>query len=430
MIYSSPTANSNLNTIQNPNFYGRRLFLCIVGSLFTWSWAQPEEQPEKPHTIILISMDGFRWDYLERTDTPNMDYLAAHGVRAKALIPVFPTKTFPNHLSIVTGLYPENHGIVSNRMYDPVFDANFWIGEGSEPARDGRWHEGEPIWVTAEKQGQTTATMFWPGADAEIQGVRPTYWSYYDGTVPNNSRVQQVLSWLDLPEDKRPILITLYFSDTDSWAHTVGPEATEMETVIRGLDGIIGTLIDSLRARDLLDSVNIIITSDHGMTETSRDRVIFLDDYINLEDATVVDWSPVAKILPNEGMEPSVYNALVDAHPNLSVYRKQEIPERFRYRNHRRITPIICIADQGWEISSHEYFDSRPDAYTGGTHGYDNQLSSMHAIFIGSGPSLKDGLVVDPFMNLHIYELMCHILGLQPAQNDGSLDSVMVMLER
>ncbi|MFQ6674019.1 MAG: ectonucleotide pyrophosphatase/phosphodiesterase, partial [Fidelibacterota bacterium] len=363
-------------------------------------------------------------------ETPNLDALAASGVRAEALIPVFPSKTFPNHLTMVTGLYPEHHGIVSNTMYDDQFDAWYFIGPGSEPVRESRWYEGEPIWVTAEKQDQTTASYFWPASEVEIGGVRPTYWYTYDGSVPNEDRVKQVVNWLDLPDSERPTFITLYFGDTDSWGHTYGPDAPEMETVIRQLDATVGNLMDSLEERDLLDEVNVLVTSDHGMVETSRDSIIFLDDYISVDDIMVVDWSPVAMIRPSDGMEDTIYNVLKGAHPRLTVYRKEEIPQRFHYRDHRRITPIIAIASEGWSITTHGYFDSHPTAYTGGDHGYDNQLKSMGALFIASGPALKDGLVVRPFQNIHLYELICHILSLQSLENDGSLDSVMVMLER
>ena len=414
------------------NFSWIILLLVVIWGSHLWSCKPADDESEiyqfKP-TVILVSLDGFRWDYMEKTETPSLDYLAASGVRAEALIPVFPTHTFPNHFTIITGLYPENHGIVSNRMYDPEFDAFFWIGEDSEPARDGRWYEGEPIWVTTEKQGQISATMFWPGSDAEIQGIRPTYWSTYDGSVSNKDRVDTVLTWLALPDSERPTFITLYFSDVDSWGHYYGPDAPEMDSVIQAMDGTIGMLLDSLRERDYLDDINLIVASDHGMTPSSRDQVIFLDDYINLDDVQIVDWTPVAAIRPNEGMEDSIYHALAGAHPNLSVYRKNDIPERLFYRNHRRISPFIGIADEGWSITSHDYFDTHPSAYTGGTHGYDNRLTSMRGIFIASGPAFKNDLVVESFGNIHIYELICHILSLQPAENDGSLDSVVVLLK-
>ncbi|MFQ6615295.1 MAG: ectonucleotide pyrophosphatase/phosphodiesterase [Fidelibacterota bacterium] len=399
----------------------------LIGGLTLGSCGTLETVPPVS-PLVLISMDGFRWDYMDRTETPNMDYLVDHGVKAESMIPVFPSKTFPNHITIVTGLYPENHGIVSNTMYDEVFDAWYRIGQGSESVKESRWYEGEPIWVTAERQGETAATFFWPASEAEISGIRPTYWYAYDGSVPNAQRIQQVIRWLDLPNDERPDFITLYFSDADSWGHRVGPEDPRMDSVIHELDAAIGMLLDTLRARDSLDDMNMIVTSDHGMTATSPDRVIFLDDYINLEDVLVVDWSPVAMIRPNPGMEEAVYARLNEAHPSMAVYRKEEIPERFHYRNHRRITPLVCVADEGWSISYRAYPESHPDPYEGGTHGYDNRLRSMHATFIASGPAFQDGLVVDSFQNIHLYELMCHILNLDPADNDGSLDSVRIML--
>ena len=175
-------------------------------------------------TVILISLDGFRWDYSSRVSTPNLDLLVENGVSSESYIPVFPSKTFPNHLSIVTGCYPENHGIISNSMYDEEWDAEYYIGENSEPVTESRWYEAEPIWVTAEKQGQVTATYFWPGSEAEINGERPTYYFQYDGSVPNEDRVQQVLDWIDLPSGSRPVFMTLYFSNADSWGHQYGPD--------------------------------------------------------------------------------------------------------------------------------------------------------------------------------------------------------------
>ncbi|MFQ6675111.1 MAG: nucleotide pyrophosphatase/phosphodiesterase family protein, partial [Fidelibacterota bacterium] len=303
------------------------------------------------------------------------------------------------------------------------------IGQGSESVKESRWYEGEPVWVTAEKQGETAATFFWPGSEAEISGIRPTYWFTYDESISNSQRIQQIIRWLDLPEKERPAFVTLYFSDTDTWGHRLGPEAPQIDSVIHELDATIGSLLDSLRSRNTLDDLNIIVTSDHGMTATSPDRVIFLDDYINLEEVLVVDWSPVAMIRPGPGMEEAVYSQLHGVHPHMTVYRKEEIPERFHYRNHRRITPIICIADEGWSISSRPYARDHPGAYEGGSHGYDNRLKSMHATFVASGPAFKDGITVSPFRNVHLYELMCHILDLDPAANDGSLDSVRVMLD-
>jgi len=380
-------------------------------------------------TVILISLDGFRWDYLSKTDTPNLDILVENGVISESLIPVFPSKTFPNHLSIVTGCYPENHGILSNNMYDQEWDAEYYIGENSDPVKDGRWYDAEPIWVTAEKQGKLTGTYFWPGSEAEINGTRPSYYGVYDGNISREDRVQKILEWIDLPKQSRPVFMTLYFSDVDSWGHNIGPDAIGMNSIIKEIDESIGLLVSGLNKREILDNINIIITSDHGMAGLSRDRVIFLDDYININDVRMVDWSPVAMILPEDDSIVSTYSALYDAHPQMSVFKKEDVPARLHFNNHRRIPPIICIAADGWSISDRDYFDENPYSFTGGTHGYEPINKSMHGIFIASGPGLKEGLTIDSFSSIHIYEVIAHILDIDTPENDASFDSISVMLK-
>lgn len=380
-------------------------------------------------TVILISLDGFRWDYLSKTDTPNLDILVENGVISESLIPVFPSNTFPNHLSIVTGCYPENHGILSNNMYDQEWDAEYYIGENSDPVKEGRWYDAEPIWVTAEKQGKLTGTYFWPGSEAEINGARPTYYGEYDGDISREDRVKKILEWIDLPKQSRPVFMTLYFSDVDSWGHNIGPDVIGINSIIEEIDESIGLLVSELNKREILDDINIIITSDHGMAGLSRDRVIFLDDYININDVRMVDWSPVAMILPEDDSIVSTYNALYDAHPQMSVFKKEDVPARLHFNNHRRIPPIICIAADGWSISDRNYFDENPYSFTGGTHGYDPINKSMHGVFIASGPELKGGLTVESFSSIHIYEVIAHILDIDTPENDASIDSISIMLK-
>ncbi|MCH8126843.1 alkaline phosphatase family protein [candidate division KSB1 bacterium] len=382
---------------------------------------------QKESPLILISLDGFRYDYLEKANTPNLDYLVNNGVKAKGLIPVFPSKTFPNHFTTVTGLYTENHGIIANNMYDPEFDASFSMGN-QEAVQDGRWWGGEPIWITAEKQGKTSATYFWPGSEAEYEGMRATYWKKYDDRVSNTDRVQQILSWLDLPENERPAFFTLYFSDTDYFGHRYGPDSPEVVKAITHLDSTMGLLLDGLETRNIKDKVNIIITADHGMTELSPDRVIFLDDYIDLSTVRIVDWLPVTCIPLDNTNEDEIYNKLKDAHPNFKVYRKSEIPDRFHYKNHRRVPAIVGIPDEGWSATSHSYFDSNQNRFVGATHGYDNTLKSMQGLFVAFGPAFKAGIEVDAFENVHIYNLMAKTLGLKPAPNDGDFEIVKEML--
>ncbi len=381
-----------------------------------------------PPTIILISIDAFRWDYPEKAETPNLDFLIKSGVRAKSLTPCFPTKTFPNHYTIVTGLYPQNHGIIANNMYDPLRKKPFKLSI-PEAIHDPEWWGGEPIWVTAEKKGLKTACYFWPGSETKIKGLLPTYFFNYDGEVPNEDRIKQVLKWLDLPLHQRPSLITTYFSTLDDAGHHYGPDSKEVAEAIHTSDSVIGILLNGLQERKLLQKVNVIIVSDHGMAATRADQIIFLDDYIDLDGVDVVDWNPVAVINSAEGEKEKIYQKLMNAHPKLKVYKKEEVPERFHFGKHPVTPKIVAIADEGWSISSHAYVDRRPGYGDGGNHGFDDQLTSMGATFIASGPAFKAGVTVEPFRNIHIYELMAEILDLKPAPNDGSLDSVRIMLK-
>jgi len=379
-------------------------------------------------TVLLISLDGFRWDYLEKAHTPNLDRLVNTGVKARALIPVFPTKTFPNHYSIATGLYPENHGIIANTMYDPVVDDTFALSLRAAVS-DGRWYGGEPIWVTAEKQGQISATLFWPGSEAEIENFRPTYWYEYDHDMPHADRVNQVLAWFDLPPDHRPTFITLYFPDTDDDGHRFGPDSQELAATAEKVDSTLGTLFQGLMEREIMEEINILVVSDHGMASTDSTQMIFLDDYINLTQAGVIDWSPILGLRPPEEVRENIYAALKNAHPHLQVYRREEVPRRLHYSTHYRIPPVIGIADEGWSIATRAFYQRDPSYFAGGTHGYDNRYPSMHGIFIARGPAFKNGLQVAPFLNIHIYNLITVVLGLEPAPNDGSLDSVKVILK-
>lgn len=410
------------------------LLLCVFLLLgFTCSGSSSEKEsadttPSDSPIVILVSIDGFRWDYLDIHDAPTLQRLAREGVQAEALIPSFPTKTFPNHYTIVTGLYPENHGIVANTMYDPEFDASFSLGNRAAVA-DGRWWQGEPIWVTAEKQGLKSAPYFWPGSEAEIKGLRPSYWEPYDGQVSGEARVDRVLSWLDLPLDDRPSFLSLYFSDVDSQGHRFGPTSTETAEAIKVIDSYLSRLIEGLSERNLLDVTNIIVVSDHGMTPTSTERVVILDDLINLEDVYIVDWDPILAMNPRDGKLDEVYQSLKQS-PHLSAYLKEDIPDTLHYQNHRRIPSIIGIANDGWSITSRAAIERNPQRFNGGSHGYDNRLEKMGALFIAHGPAFKKAVKVGPFANIHIYNLMAHVLGLYPASNDGDLESVKHLLRQ
>lgn len=384
----------------------------------------PQEDALEP-TLVLVSLDGFRWDYLDRHDTPALDRIAAQGVRASKLVPVFPTETFPNHYSAVTGLYPDRHGIISNSMYDPERGAYFSLSN-REAIADGRWWQGEPIWVTAEQQGQTAATYYWPGSEAAIQGVRPSYWRAFDASVPGEERVDHVFSWLELPADERPTFITLYFDELDVAGHEHGPDSREVAGAVEAVDGYVGRLLDGLEARALLDRIHLIVISDHGMAETSPERVIVLDRSFDPSQARIIRRHPVLMMYPEAGAEEATYEAL-RAEPHLDVYWKEDLPEHYRVE-HPRTPPLIAVAEAGWSIATRDRLVDRPESFRGGSHGYDHRAPSMGGLFVAMGPSFRRGVEVDSVEIIQLYELMCGLLGLEPAPNDGRADALKHLL--
>ena len=372
--------------------------------------------------LILISFDGFRWDYLRQAPAPALQRLIERGVRAEGLIPSYPTKTFPNHYTIVTGLSPEHHGIVANDIRDPATGRTF--GMSKSEAHESMWWGGEPLWVTAERAGRRAATMFWPGSEAAIGGVRPTHWKPYLESTSGAARVDQVLAWLDLPPSKRPAFLTLYFEDADNAGHVHGPDSDAVRRAIGHLDGYIARLVRGLEQRGLLASANIVVVSDHGMAARVSGQVIELDDYISLSDVEIVDINPTLGLFPASGKTDAVYRALVRAHPHLHVYRRNETPDAWRYRQHERIPPIVGVVDEGWQVVRGTLIDRvvRTVAQRRGIHGYDPSVLSMRGILIAAGPAFKQGVTVPAMENVHVYNALAMALGVRPAPNDGDME--------
>jgi predicted AlkP superfamily pyrophosphatase or phosphodiesterase len=368
-------------------------------------------------TVLLISIDGFRWDYLKHSSAPNLRRLIKDGVSAEALIPSFPTKTFPNHYTIVTGLYPEHHGIISNSFWDPATNKKFSIYDRAT-VQDGRFWGGEPIWVTAERVGQKTAPMFWPGSEAEIKGVRPTRFVQFDEKVSHRQRLEQFLSWLDSPQPDRPTFFTLYFEDVDHAGHDFGPGSKDQRDAVTKVDRALGDLFAALKQRGVADQINIIVVSDHGMVAVDPRNQIYLEDYLDPASVRISDWSPVLMLSAGSATEEAI--AKLRKAPHLKVYRKSEVPPRLRFQANVRIPEVIAIADSGWMITTRKRLaeGTKPQH---GEHGYDNADKDTWGIFIARGPAFRSGKRIPPFANIHIYNALCSILGLQPAPNDGSL---------
>jgi predicted AlkP superfamily pyrophosphatase or phosphodiesterase len=408
--------------------------ICLLLAVNLSVLAQAKPIRNLQPTVILISLDGFRYDYLERYGPANLKALAADGVRARWMTPSFPSKTFPNHYTIATGLYPQNHGIVENNMYDADFNAVFTLSDRKE-VENSRWWLGEPIWVTAEKQRQRAGSIFYPGTEGEVAGIRPSFWKTYDEKFSNDQRVDTLLTWLDLPHDQRPTFIALYFSDPDDAGHEFGPISKETKTAVLKVDKEIGRLMLGLKAREIFSQINLIVVSDHGMTGVNWHNAILLDELFDTRLTERIFWTrEIVSIFPKAGKEDEIYQSLKrKLPPQARVYRKAEVPARFHYSQSARIAPLLVLPAEGWILTNRKAFaemQAKAAKNSKGGHGYDNQLPSMRAIFIGHGEAFKKGRVVRPFANIHVYNIMTRILGLKPAANDGNYQAAKAVLAR
>lgn len=385
--------------------------------------------PASPATVILISIDGYRADYLQRGLSPSLAMLAARGVRAQWMTPSFPSLTFPNHYTLVTGLYPDHHGIVANTMEDARL-GRFSLSNRRAVSDERWWDQATPLWVDVQRQGGHAATMFWPGSEAPIHGVRPDHWLPFDAKMPPEARVDKVLQWLDLPPVLRPRFITLYFDAVDHQAHEHGPDSTEVDEALRRTDAALGRLIDGLKQRGLFDRVDLVIVSDHGMAPVSPGHLIFLDTLADLGKLRVVVTGPIAELGPavSDDASRDAVKKLLAPHPHLRCWRKQDIPRRFHYGTHPRIPPWVCLAQTGWLITTHQAVAARAHPPRG-EHGYDNFDPLMRALFIAEGPAFQRDVVVAPFPNVDVYPLLAHLLRITSERNDGDYAAVQAMLK-
>lgn len=368
--------------------------------------------------LLLISMDGFRWDYasLHPEQTPNLRQLAREGISAEKLIPVFPTNTFPNHYSIVTGLYPSRHGIVNNEFFDPIA-GEFFRYNVTSSSQKKIWWGGEPIWVTAQRQGLNAACSFWPGSEAEIAGMRPKFWKPYSTTLPFETRLDELFAWLRLPLEERPAVITIYLEEGNSVGHKFGPGSPELIEVIETLDARLGAVRTRLEHEGVV--ANMVVVSDHGMTPVSAERVVLLDDYI-APSAVQLDFDgSVVGLRPADGDVPGLLRRL-EVVPRAKVYATADLPARFRIEENPRNPPVWIIPEEGWEIYFRARFETFRTRFSRGDHGYDNAFPSMQGILVAQGPAFRSGGTVVPAVeNVHLYNALCAVLRIRPAANDG-----------
>lgn len=360
-------------------------------------------------TTILISLDGFRADFLTRGLTPNLNAFVREGVSPLYMRPSFPSVTFPNHYTLATGLYPESHGVVGNTFWDPTLQEEFYY---TDPARsmDPKWWNGEPFWVTAERQGLKTAIHMWPGSEAHILSTEPTYMDKYKSKERLDKKVARIMEFLDMPDQERPQIVAAYVPNVDSDGHKYGPNSTEIRSTIRKVDDMMGKIFAGLKERHLTNIVNVIVVSDHGMATTDTSRLMQLEDYVDLNKISHTDGWPLIGLRPkNPDDLQAIYDDLVKktkTNPNVEVYlRDVNMPERYHFQHNERIAPLWMIPKTGWAFVKMSEMNLKEAVAKGevynprGLHGYDHEHPLMRAIFVARGPAFphKANSRVEPF---------------------------------
>jgi predicted AlkP superfamily pyrophosphatase or phosphodiesterase len=423
----------------------RRMYRCLASALLVWALVftgaaqQPKLNPalplqhtdndansaaaEKAHYVVLVSLDGFRWDYAARDGAKHLLALGRAGAWAPdGMLPSYPSLTFPNHFTIVTGLYPEHHGLVANSFYDETKQARYAISDAAA-VTDGSWYSGTPLWSLAESQGMRTACLFWPGSEAEIAGRRPTWYAKFDSKTEGTEAVQQAriddaIALLKLPESQRPHFIAMYYSEPDHEGHQHGPDAPETKAAVLKMDAIVGKLKAALDKTKL--PIDLVVVSDHGMAKVDG-------GWINLDDsADLSNFETVGSLLYGKAEEDraKAYNALKHATSQFFVYRRKDVPAGLHYNQNPREGDPVIVATGPYAIRAKKPAEGKPDQPpVAGAHGYDPRvMAEMKASFFAAGPDIVPGKTVQPFENVNLYPWVAHMLGLTAPKTDGSLN--------
>ncbi|MCR9205514.1 MAG: alkaline phosphatase family protein [Halobacteriovoraceae bacterium] len=374
---------------------------------------------KKPY-VIMISIDGFRHDYIKMYKPPFLSSMVDKGIKAKSLISTFPSKTFPNHYSLATGMHAGNHGLVANRFYDPQWKEAYQIGDSSTTT-NGKWYGGSPLWLSVRNQGMMSSSFFWVGSDANIKGHYPNYYVPYDGRIENKTRVNQTLKWLKMPESRRPHYLTLYFSDVDSAGHRYGPFSQEVESSVLEIDKQISNLYDQVQKLNL--KVNFVVVSDHGMMAIDNSKKVYLNEYIDPSKAIFKERGPITFIYMNDIKDLNSFKKKLKAVPHTKVYERKELPKKFHMGQNPRAGDLILLADPGAYIYPNKKRPETPDHRTRGTHGYDPILTNeMGGLFLSFGPTVKKKGVIKSFKNIHVYPFVMKLLELEVKNKiDGKL---------
>jgi predicted AlkP superfamily pyrophosphatase or phosphodiesterase len=417
-----------------------RALLILVVAFSTGCATQPHadatfhSQGAPPAPLLLISIDAYRADYLDRGLSPTLAMLSRDGVHAASMQPSFPSLTFPNHYTLVTGLRPDHHGIVNNTMVDPAL-GKFSLSNRQAVSDGHWWHEGTPIWETAEAHGLRTATMFWPGSGANIHGRHPDEWKPFDEAVSADARVDQILAWLNVPAQRRPSFLTLYFDAVDHAGHKYGPDSPQVNDALRATDAALARLVQGLKQDGLFEKMNIIIVADHGMASVPLANSVMIDKLVPIDTVQTVSMGILAgfNLTSNTPAANSDFAAvertLEQPQQHMRCWDKTRVPKRLDYGSNPRVPQLLCLADVGWRITTTDYAASHAGHISVGEHGYDNADPLMQAVFVAHGPSFRHGANVPAFPNVDVYPLMTHLLHIPAAPNDGDYDAVKGMLK-
>ena len=406
--------------------WGKIFAFLFAGLLIAGFTAQASAEATQKHTLtILVSIDGFRADYLDRGITPALSALAEGGVKA-SVRPSYPSVTFPNHYTLITGKTPNQHGLVANLFDNKEHGVRFSLMDPAGARNPVFWTGAKPIWASAEEQGKVTAHMFWPAIGVDSAQKPPQHFQPF---IPGTDVLDEPQMLIDLLGSiGEPIdFATLYFYDLDSAGHKYGPNSLEVNETLKKIDAAIARLVHVLKENDLWQSTNLVITSDHGMADSPVGNLVLLEDVLPADQFEAVGLYTNATIRPANGTPLKELAAkLVGRHDHMECWLREEMPARYHYGSNENIEPIVCLADPGWLIVTKEI---AADIKEKGSHGYDPSLKDMAAVFIAAGPAFRSGIQLEPFDNVDIYPLLARLIGIEGEPGDGNLSALQKTLK-